>query len=45
MITKENGGYLVNGQFIDDNAARELSSFIDKEYSKEDVIQELDTRY
>lgn len=45
MITKENGGYLVSGQFIDDNAARELSSFIDKEYSKEDVIQELDTRY
>lgn len=45
MITKENGGYLVNGQFIDDMAARELSTFIDKEYNKEDVIQEIDSRY
>ena len=45
MITKENGKYSVNGQFIDDNAAHELYRFIDKEYSKEDVIQELDTRY
>ena len=45
MVTKEENGYSVNGQHIDAQAARELVSFIDREYYREDVINQLDSQY
>lgn len=45
MVEKEENGYSVNGQHIDAQSARELMSFIDNEFYREDVIEHLNDQY
>lgn len=45
MVTKEDGGYSVNGQHIDESAARELANFIDMENYREDIRSVIEEQY
>ena len=45
MVMKEEGGYSVNGQHIDEFAARELVNFIDMENYREDIRSVIEEQY
>lgn len=45
MIEKTDGGYLVNGQFIESIYAQELANFVEREFYRDDVIWQLTHKY
>ncbi len=45
IVTKEENGYSVNGQYIDAKSALELRDFVERECYREDIVNQLEDEY